>query len=55
MESEVTGMDLNRVTIQDCIDMFEKKNKYAVLSDGQIIGFEEDDQNGNMQTVRREL
>lgn len=27
------------ITIQDCIDMFEKKNMYTVIDDGKIVGF----------------
>lgn len=26
-------------TIQDCIDMFEKKNMYTVIDGGKIVGF----------------
>ncbi len=32
-------MDLSKVTVQDCIDLFEKKNKTVVLNDGNVIGF----------------
>lgn len=35
-------MDFSKVTIQDCIDMFEKKRKCAVLNDGKMIEFVED-------------
>lgn len=27
------------ITIQDCIDMFEKKNMYTVIDGGKIVGF----------------
>lgn len=32
-------MDLDKVTLQDCIDMAELKGKFAVINDGRIIGF----------------
>lgn len=27
------------ITVQDCIDMFEKKNRYTVIDGGKIVGF----------------
>lgn len=41
-ESEVKNMNWDRVTVQDCIDMYEKKNKCAVLNDGHVTNFVED-------------
>lgn len=35
------GLDFSKVTVQDCIDMFEKR-KCAVLNDGKMIAFVED-------------
>lgn len=32
-------MNYEKVTIQDCIDNFEKRNKSVVINDGQIIEF----------------
>lgn len=32
-------MNLENVTIQDCIDMYEKKDKAVVINDGKVIGF----------------
>lgn len=32
-------MDFSKVTVQDCIDMSEKKDKGVVLNDGQVLGF----------------
>lgn len=32
-------MDLNKVTLEDCIDMFEKKNMVVVIEHGQVTGF----------------
>lgn len=37
-------MDFEKVTAQDCIDLFEKKNKTVVLNDGKLIGFQTEDQ-----------
>ena len=34
-------MDLSKVTIQDCIDFFEK-GKFTILNDGQVIDFIEE-------------
>ena len=30
-------MDLQRVTIQDCIDLYEKKERVVILNDGKVI------------------
>lgn len=27
------------ITIQDCIDMFEKKDMYTVIDGGKVVGF----------------
>lgn len=35
-------MDFSKVTIQDCIDFFEKKGKFTILNDGQVIDFIEE-------------
>lgn len=32
-------MNLSEVTLQDCIDNFEKKGKAAILEDGELKGF----------------
>lgn len=32
-----TVIDLDNVTLQDCIDLYEKKNIYAEISDGHIV------------------
>lgn len=39
MEAKV---NMEEVTVQDLLDMKEKKNKSAIINDGRIIGFEED-------------
>lgn len=33
-------MDLSIVTIEDCIDMFEKKDAATIINDGMVVGFE---------------
>lgn len=37
--------EINReaITIQDCLDNFEKKNRRAILNDGQVVDFEEEE------------
>lgn len=32
-------MDFSKITVQDCIDMFEKKDSAVVLNDGKVIEF----------------
>lgn len=27
------------ITVQDCIDMYEKKNKVTVIDGGKVVGF----------------
>ena len=36
--------EINRdvITVEDCIDMAEKKNMYAVINDGKVIDFVEE-------------
>lgn len=36
-------MNLETVTIGDCIDMYEKKGKSAIISDGKLIGFQQEE------------
>lgn len=33
---------MTEVTVQDLVDMKEKKNKSAIINDGKIVGFEEE-------------
>ncbi len=35
-------MNLDAITIQDCLDMYEKKGRAAVIEDGKILGFLEE-------------
>ena len=32
-------MELKRVTVQDCIDLFEKKGMETVIKHGKVVGF----------------
>nr|DAH33425.1 MAG TPA: hypothetical protein [Caudoviricetes sp.] len=34
-------MNLEAVTIQDCIDNYEKKDKTTEINDGKVISFKE--------------
>lgn len=36
-------MNLEQITIQDCIDMYEKLGKVVVLEDGQVVRFTKDE------------
>lgn len=31
------------ITIQDCLDNFEKRNRRAICNDGQVVDFEEEE------------
>lgn len=33
------SINFNVVTIQDCLDMYEKKNTYTIINDGRVVGF----------------
>lgn len=34
-------MNLEKITVQDCIDMCDLKNQETIINDGKIIGFTE--------------
>lgn len=34
-------MNLEKVTVQDCIDMYDLKNQETIINDGKVIGFTE--------------
>lgn len=36
----ILKMNLDAITIEDCLEMFEKKNKETVINDGEVKGFE---------------
>lgn len=33
-------MNMEAITVQDCIDMYEKKGQAAVINDGEVKDFE---------------
>lgn len=33
-------MDLTRMTVQDCIELYEMKNVTIEINDGKVVGFE---------------
>lgn len=35
-------MNLEKVTIEDCVELFYRKGKVAIVDDGQLIGFQEE-------------
>ncbi len=32
-------MNVEVITVQDCIEMYERKNKAVILKDGRVAGF----------------
>ena len=34
-----TVIELDEVTLEDCLDLYEKKNIYTIINDGHIIDF----------------
>ena len=30
-------IELDNITLEDCIDLYEKKNMYTIINDGRII------------------
>lgn len=37
-----TIIDLDNVTIQDCMDMYNMKNMYVVIDNGKVVNFEKE-------------
>lgn len=35
-------MNLEKVTVEDCVELFYRKGKVAIINDGQLIGFQEE-------------
>ena len=35
-------IELDEVTLEDCIDLYKKKNVRTVINDGKIINFEKE-------------
>lgn len=51
-------IELDNVTIDDCLDLYEKKEYYTILNDGRIINFEkirkeENDDNNKIKKNKR--
>lgn len=40
------NMNLEKVTIEDATEMYEKKNMVAVIKSGKVVGFEEENEKG---------
>ena len=36
-------IDLNNVTLEECFDLYEKKNMTTIINDGRIINFEKEE------------
>ena len=34
-----TVIELDEVTLEDCIDLYEKKNMSTIINDGHIVNF----------------
>ena len=34
-----TVIELSEVTLEDCIDLYEKKNMSTIINDGHVINF----------------
>lgn len=34
-------MNMETITLQDCIENYEMKGKEAIINDGQVLGFEQ--------------
>lgn len=35
-------VELDNVTLEDCIDLYEKKGMYTIINDGRIVNFEKE-------------
>ena len=40
-------MNLENITIQDCLYMREKKGQVTIINDGKVVGFVSEKDNGN--------
>lgn len=38
-------LELDSVTLEDCLDLYEKKCMYTIINDGRITNFVKDDVN----------
>lgn len=42
MLRETVEINMNNITVSDCIELFECKNIRVVINDGNVVGFEEE-------------
>ena len=38
-----TVIELDNITIQECIDMYNMKNMIAIINDGKVVGFKKEE------------
>ena len=38
-----TVIELDNITIQDCIDMYNMKDMIAIINDGKVVAFEKEE------------
>ena len=38
-----TVIELDNITIQDCIDMYNMKDMTAIINDGKVVGFKKEE------------
>ncbi len=36
-------IELDNVTLEDCLDLYEKKSTYTIVNDGRVINFVKED------------
>ena len=36
-------LELDSVTLEDCLDLYEKKGMHTIINDGMVINFVKDD------------
>ena len=42
MLRETVEINMNNITVSDCIELFECKNTRVIINDGNVVGFEEE-------------
>lgn len=42
MLRETTEINMDNITVGDCMELFEYKNTRVVINDGNVVGFEEE-------------
>ena len=38
-----TVIELDNVTLQDCVDMYKMKNMITICNDGKVVGFKKEE------------